>query len=70
MPQPYITSIALYLVFDATDNNNNALALFMLLIATSLLVTLFIGQVNLFVYRDWYYSSAEFEGRTNLDWGI
>ena len=27
-------------VFDATDNNNNALALFMLLIATSQLITL------------------------------
>ena len=26
--------------------------------------------VNLFVYRDWYYSLAEFESRTNLDWGI
>ncbi len=43
MPQPYITSIALYFVFDATDNNNNALALFMLLIATSQLITISIA---------------------------
>lgn len=63
MPQPYITNIALYFVFDATDNNNNALALFMLLIATSQLITL-LGRL------DWYYSLAEFESRTNLDWGI
>jgi len=63
MPQPYITSIALYFVFDATDNNNNALALFMLLIATSQLITL-LGRL------DWYYFLAEFESRTNLDWGI
>ena len=35
-----LLNIALYFVFDATDNNNNALALFMLLIATSQLITL------------------------------
>ena len=32
MPEPYTTSIALYFIFNAIDNDNNALALFMLLV--------------------------------------
>ena len=32
MPEPYTTNIALYFIFNAIDNDNNALALFMLLI--------------------------------------
>ncbi len=39
-PNHILRVLLLYFVFDATDNNNNALALFMLLIATSQLITL------------------------------
>ncbi len=42
MPEPYTTSIALYFIFNAIDNDNNALALFMLLVTTSQSVTLYI----------------------------
>ena len=42
MPEPYTTDIALCFVIDAVNDDYNALALFMLLIATSQLITLFI----------------------------
>lgn len=39
MPEPYTTNIALYFIFNAIDNDNNALALFMLLITASQSIT-------------------------------
>ena len=42
MPEPYTTSIALYFIFNAIDNDNSALVLFMLLITASQSITLYI----------------------------
>lgn len=41
MPEPYTTSIALYFIFNAIDNDNSALV-FMLLITASQSITLYI----------------------------
>lgn len=44
MPEPYTTNIALYFIFNAIDNDNNALAC--LFIKTAIILRLFLGRTN------------------------
>ncbi len=71
MPEPYTTSIALYFIFNAIDNDNSALVLFMLLITASQSITLYIrDRLSCLFIKPAIISPAVFLGRTNLDWGI
>ena len=71
MPEPYTTSITLYFIFNAIDNDNSALVLFMLLITASQSITLYIrDRLACLFIKTAIFSPAVFLGRTNLDWGI
>ena len=67
MPEPYTTSIALYFIFNAIDNDNSALVLFMLLITASQSIR---DRLACLFIKTAIISPAVFLGRTNLDWGI
>ena len=57
MPEPYTTSIALYFIFNAIDNNNNALV--MLLVTISQSITLYIrDRLALSIYKNFHYFSG------------
>ena len=47
MPEPYTTNIALYFIFNAIDNDNNALAC--LFIKTAIISR--VGQIRIEVYK-------------------
>ena len=51
MPEPYTTNIALYFIFNAIDNDNNALACLFIKTAIISPAVFLVGQIRIEVYN-------------------
>ena len=51
MPEPYTTNIALYFIFNAIDNDNNALACLFIKTAIISPAVFQVGQIRIEVYK-------------------